>query len=161
MYLYIINIDYTKNNTMKKLILIPIVMLAFSCKKGEESTSVKQTLTNHTWKSTALTTDGTIRDKWCWLNSLYNYTEDGKLFYTQGDNHGACSGSTIGAISTYKWKLSSDNKWIITQKGLAPPFESDSFQIVSIDETTLKTKRVVNKDTPPGNTWEETFTAVP
>lgn len=146
---------------MKKLMIIPLVILIFSCKKENNSTSVKDILTTHTWKSTALTTDGTVLDKWCWLSSLYNFTIDGKLFYTQGDDLGACSGDPVGTISSLKWKLSSDNNWLITQYGSSPSSAADSFQIISINETTLKTKRVVNKSTPPGNTWEDTFTAVP
>lgn len=133
--------------------------MIISCKK-EESITLKDKLTKYTWKSTGLVSDGVNKDKWCWLNSLYNFTYDGKVFITKGDNLGACViGDPIGTVSKKGYSISADEKWIIFKNGAFPSSEADSFQVVSISETTLKTKRVLNKGTDTPNTWEDTFTA--
>lgn len=144
-----------------KLFYFLIIAYLIACNKDEKTaTSVKDKLLKHTWKSTGLKDNNVDEDKWCWLNSLYNFTSDNKVFITQGDNLGACLATyPIGSIKKYTYSISTDEQWlIINQTGIG---EADSFQIQSIDDTALKTKRVVNKDTAMPDTWEETFTAVP
>ena len=148
---------------MKKIYFIVFItasMAILSCKKSS-APSVKELIMSKSWKSTGFTRDGIVKDKWCWLNSIYFYTGSGIFFLESGDNLGACfSSDPIGTIYKLNWKLSSDNKWLITQKNISiPPTESDSFEIVSIDASILKTKRILDKSSPPTQTWEDTFTA--
>lgn len=143
---------------MKKLLFISLIAIFCSCKK-EDSASLKDMLTNHTWKSTGFSDNGVAKDKWCWLSSLYNFSNDNKLFFTQGDNLGACFGTVTGNISKKNYTISADEKWIVINNGISPSDEADSFQVISISESTLKTKRIVNKDTATPNTWEDTYTA--
>lgn len=144
----------------KKFIYLLLSLLIFSCKKEETTISLKDKLIKHTWKSTGLKVNDIDEDKWCWLNNLYNFTADNKVFITTGDNLGAClSTIPIGTIKKYTYSISSDEKWIITN--ITGNSEIDSFQVISIDDNTLKTKRIVNKDTPNPSTWEDTFTAIP
>lgn len=146
---------------MKKILFLSFVTLMISCKKNNTSVSVKDTLIKHTWKSTVLTSNGVTQTKWCWLSSLYNFTSDNKLFYTQGDDLGACSGDPIGTITQLGYSISADEKWLITHYGSSTPSAADSFQIISINDATLKTERIVNKNSPSQFVWDDTFTAVP
>lgn len=146
---------------MKKqtvLLLTAALLLSIAaCKKEETKVTVKEKLVARQWKSTGLTSNGVVLSSWCWLSSLYDFTNGGTLYFTQGDNLGACSGDPIGTISTIGYKVSADEKQIILLS--TTPGETDTFDIVSLTDTQLKTKRVVNKSTPTPSTWEDTFTA--
>ncbi|MFN8237897.1 MAG: hypothetical protein U0T77_06970 [Chitinophagales bacterium] len=148
---------------MRKLLFILfslIVTIVCSCKKENSSTVLRNSITAHTWKSTGVKKNGTPQSSWCWHNYLYNYTADGKVFIETASNAGGCIGSPAGTILKYSWSLSSDEKWLIINEGV-PSSEMDSFQIISISDATLITKRVAGKSSPPTTTWEDTFTAVP
>jgi hypothetical protein len=147
--------------TTNIITLIAIVILAISCKKENAENSLKSKLFNKNWKSTKLISDGTNQDKWCWKNSIYNFYEDGSVFITEGDNEGACGGNVIGRIRKYKYNISTDEKMLIIQYNPGLEAEVDSFMVQSITDTKLNTKRIVNKDTPDPNTWEDEFTVIP
>lgn len=147
---------------MRTYLFLFLIIVSISCKKEETKTkSVVDILTTHTWKSTKLVVNGENNDKWCWLNNLFNYTSNKKVFETQGDNLGACSGTIIGEITQYSYSVSGDEKWIFTQIGAIPPRGSDTFQIISISDSKLETKRIINKGKPSQSVWEDTFTSVP
>jgi hypothetical protein len=139
------------------LLAAGLLLSIAACKKEETKVTVKEKLTAHQWKSTGFIKNGAVESSWCWLNSLYDFTNAGTLYFTQGDNLGACSGSAIGDIFTISYKVSADEKQIIFLR--TTPGETDTFEIVSLTDTQLKTKRVINKDTPSPDTWEDTFTA--
>lgn len=138
-------------------IICTLVLFSSACKKEENNVSVKELLAAKTWKSTALVSDGVPSSAWCWLNSLYDFTPSGNLYITQGDDMGACSGDPIGTITGIPFKISDDENRLILVRSF--PSSADTFEIVSISDQLLKTRRVVNKSTPSPNVWEDTFTA--
>ncbi|MDB5228447.1 MAG: hypothetical protein JWN78_2640 [Bacteroidota bacterium] len=148
---------------MKKLFFFIIagLLLLNACKKSTTSSpSTKDMLTAKTWKATALSDKGVASTEWCWMNNLYTYSNSGFVFEEKKENIIGCSGDPAGTIYKSYWNLSPDNKWIITQDNLSiPPDEADSFKIISIDASTLKTERYVNKGYSYASTWAETFTA--
>ncbi len=144
------------------LILTAFALLSVSCKKDEAKTFYKSKLINKNWKSLAFKIDGIREDKWCWKNSIYNFYEDGNMFITEGNNEGVCLGTVIGRIKKYSYTLSSDEKVLVVQYNIGYPDELDTFMIQSISETSLNMKRIVNKlSMPPGEAWEDEFTAIP
>ena len=141
-------------NTTKLLMAACLLLSIAACKKEDEATvTVKDKLMAKKWKSTGLVAGGAVKTKWCWLNSIYEYTESGSFYYTQGDDLGACSGANIGEISSFPYKLSADEKYLIILKTW--PSAADTFEIISVSSELLKTKRVVNGS----EVWEDTFTA--
>lgn len=134
-------------------ILILSLFILNSCKKEDIKISLREKLSAKTWKSTGLKENGISQAKWCWLNSLYDYANSGNLYFTQGDNQGACNSSITGKIYTYKYAISPDEKWIIKNPAIANGV--DSFEVISISETTLVTKRNIDET----EVWEDTFTA--
>ena len=141
------------------LLLTGAFMLSMAaCKKEETQVTVKEKLVAHQWKSTGFVNNGITKTTWCWLNSLYEFTNAGNLYFTQGDNMGACFGDPIGTITPIPYKISADEKKIILLR-TPVAYEGDTFEIVSITDTQLKTKRAVNQITATPDTWEDTFTA--
>ena len=145
---------------MKKILFLSFITLMIACKKNDTAVSVKDTLIKHSWKSVGLVSNGNPQIEWCWLNSLYDYTADNKIISTQGINLAGC-GDTVGTVYQYGYKLSADNKWIITVYGSTPANSSDSFKIISLNDDSLKTERVVNRNTIWESIWAEKFIAVP
>jgi hypothetical protein len=145
--------------TTKIITLIAIVILAVRCKK--EDMNIQSKIINKNWKSIAFKLNGSAQAGWCWKNSIYNFYSDGNVYITQGDNGGGCLGTVVGRIKKYKYNISADEKWLITQYNEVPD-EVDSFMIISVSEHTLKLKRIVNKTTmPPGETWEDEYSNIP
>jgi hypothetical protein len=142
--------------TFSITLLLAILLLA-SCKKETAQPTLKDKLTAKVWKSTSLRSNGVDNVKWCWMNSLYSFTKDGFLYYTQGDNLGACGMDPIGTIDTIPYQISADEKYVILISNYIG--SGDSFEVVSISDELLKTRRVVNKNTPGESVWEDTFTA--
>jgi len=161
--LLILKLNKLINKMKTKIIitLIAIVILAIGCKKEKTDNSFKSKLINKNWKSTKFISDGTNKDKWCWKNSIYNFYEDGSVFITDGDNEGACFGNVIGRIRKYKYNITADEKMLIIQYNPGLAWEIDSFMVQSITDNKLNTKRIVNKDTPFANIWEDEFTKIP
>jgi hypothetical protein len=139
----------------KLLVVAGLLLSMAACKKEDETKlTLQDKLTGKVWKSTAFSNTGVPYTKWCDLNSLFEYTETGTVYVTQGDNQGACSGAAIGEIYTYKYVTSADDKYLIY---VTPwPGAADTFEIVSISTEVLKTKRYVNGG---GEVWEDTYTA--
>lgn len=143
------------------LMISAFLLFAMSCKKEQNDSSLKSKLVYKNWKSTKLINDGVIKDKWCWKNSIYNFYEDGSLYITEGDNEGACFGNIIDRIRKYKYNISADEKMLVVQFNPSIANEVDTFMIQSITDTKFNTKRIVNKNTPPQNIWEDEFTVIP
>ncbi|MCW5907507.1 MAG: hypothetical protein KIS94_06595 [Chitinophagales bacterium] len=134
-----------------------VVVGATSCKKEQTKVTLKEKLTAKAWKSTSFSANGAPATSWCWLNSVYEFTQAGTAYYTQGDNLGACSGNPTGTISSYPYVVTANEKYIILVTSF--PTSADTFEVISISSELLKTKRIVNKNTPSPDTWEDTFTA--
>jgi hypothetical protein len=148
-------------NISKLSIIIVISVFTIACKKEKVDNSLESKLVDKSWKSTKLIVDGTNQDKWCWKNSIYNFYTDGNVFITEGDNEGACFGNVNGRIRKYKYNISVDEKMFIIQYNPGLAGEVDSFMVESITDTKLNTKRIVNKDTPTPNIWEDELTTIP
>lgn len=149
---------------MKSMLAYASLMMIFSvgCKKDSIETSIQNSITNRTWKSTGFKLAGVEQPSWCWKNSLFNFYEDGKVFITEGDNGGACFGTVIGRIKKYNYSISSDEKQLIIQYNIGIPDEVDTFFIQSVSEGKLNLQRIVNKTTmPPGESWEDEFSLMP
>lgn len=147
----------------KNVILLAVVVIllgAASCKKEETKVTLRDKLTGKIWKSTGFKVDGSAVTAWCWLNSLTEYTATGNVYNTQGDNLGACGGDSIGTVYKNKYLISADDRYIIMQyAGSSTPCSVDTMEVISINESTLQTKRIANARTVWEEVWEDSYTA--
>lgn len=143
---------------MKKLMfLLSIIAIGIiaSCKKSSSS-GVTDLLTAHTWKATTFNENGADLTAWCTLNSTSKYNSDGSGVYTEGDNHGACSGTAIGDTFHFSWKLIDNDSKIVY--GTNYPGYNDTAEIKLLNSTALKLNYLIT-DVVPNENWLEGFVA--
>lgn len=142
-------------NTTKIMIAASLLLTIAACKKEEQTkVTVKDKLTAKKWKSTALVVDGTPSTEWCWINSIYEYTDLGTVYETHGNSMIGCGSSTPDDIRSWPYIITANEKYIIIESGWSS--SADTSAIISITDTELRTIRYVNDS---ADMWEETYTA--
>jgi hypothetical protein len=142
---------------MKKIIIVLCVVsltIVLSCKK-DSGPSVTDLLTANTWKAVSFNEGGGPLTSWCTLNSTDKYRPNGTGVYTQGDNHGACSGAAIGDTFPFTWRLIDNDKKIV-YTGVNYPGYDDTAEIKELNSVSLKLNYLIT-DRDPDENWLEGF----
>lgn len=135
--------------------LAALVLALPSCKKETAATrTLKQQLIGKKWRCVYHATNGVALDKWCTMNSIFEFTDAGSLYITEGDNNGACTPNNIGSISKQTFSTDANDTYFLIPNSF--PTKNDTFEVVLISSTEMRTRRWANVHT---NLWEERYTA--